>query len=93
MIRNFNSKKLFLFNLLMLITIIGWTIPNKYYVSTTGSNSNNGTSATPFLTITQAVSTASGGDTIVVQPGTYRETIDMLGKNLVLTKVLILVEL
>ena len=85
MIRNFNSKKLFLFNVLIFITIIGSTIPVKYYVSTTGNNSNNGASATPFLTITQAVNTASGGDTIVVQPGTYRETIDMLGKNLVLT--------
>ncbi|MDD5673579.1 MAG: choice-of-anchor Q domain-containing protein [Chitinivibrionales bacterium] len=44
-----------------------------YYVSTTGSNSNAGTPAAPFLTIAYAYSKALAGDTILVQPGNYTE--------------------
>ena len=54
-----------------------------YYVATYGSNSNNGTSAaTPWLSISFAVGTASGtnpglsaGDIVWVAPGTYRESL------------------
>ncbi len=81
----FNLKTSILFSLFMIVSIIGSTAGVRYYVSTTGNNANNGQNASPFLTITQAVNTATNGDTIVVQPGTYRETIDMLGKNLILT--------
>lgn len=43
-----------------------------YYVSTTGSNANNGTdTATPFLTIPHCVSTMVAGDTCYVRGGTY----------------------
>jgi hypothetical protein len=41
------------------------------YVSTSGSDSNSGTSASPFRTITYAYSKASGGTTIHVLPGVY----------------------
>ena len=81
----FCTKFIILLNLCILNSIIASTQTVKYFVSTTGSNTNNGQSATPFLTITKAITSAVNGDTIVVQPGTYRETIDMLGKNLVLT--------
>ena len=43
------------------------------YVSTSGSDSNSGTSASPFRTITYAYSKASGGTTIHVLPGTYTD--------------------
>ena len=37
-----------------------------------------------FITITAAVNASSSGDTIIVNPGTYNETIDYNGKNIVL---------
>jgi parallel beta-helix repeat protein len=47
----------------------------NYYVSTTGSNSNNGlTTTTAFKTITYASTIASHGDTIQVLNGTYTNT-------------------
>lgn len=46
-----------------------------YYVSTTGSNSNSGTSEdAPFLTVKKAVDTMVAGDTTYVRGGTYTET-------------------
>ncbi|MCW3785592.1 right-handed parallel beta-helix repeat-containing protein [Plebeiibacterium sediminum] len=47
----------------------------NYYVSTSGSNSNNGTStSTPFLTLSQAISVCSSGDDIFVMEGVYTVT-------------------
>lgn len=44
----------------------------NYYVSTTGSNANAGTSiATAFRTITKAEATATDGQIVCVLPGTY----------------------
>jgi Bacterial Ig domain/Right handed beta helix region/Protein of unknown function (DUF1565) len=43
------------------------------YVATTGSDSNPGTAAQPFRTITYAYSQASAGTTILVAPGTYTD--------------------
>jgi hypothetical protein len=42
-----------------------------YYVATTGSDGNAGTSDAPFQTLQQAVNTALAGDTVVVRDGTY----------------------
>ena len=43
-----------------------------YYVTTAGSDSNSGTEANPFLTISKAWDTSSTGDTIIVNDsGTY----------------------
>ncbi|HEX4645309.1 MAG TPA: right-handed parallel beta-helix repeat-containing protein, partial [Verrucomicrobiae bacterium] len=44
-----------------------------FYVSTTGSDSNPGTAAQPFRTITHAYSLASAGTTILVAPGVYTD--------------------
>lgn len=38
-----------------------------YYVSTTGSDSNSGTLASPFRTIAKAVSVVKAGETIYVR--------------------------
>jgi hypothetical protein len=47
-----------------------------YYVSaSTGSNSNSGSQENPFLTIQYASAMAKPGDTIMVQPGIYRERV------------------
>ena len=44
---------------------------NTYYVSTTGSDSNAGTSGSPFETLQKAIDLARPGDTILLEPGTY----------------------
>lgn len=44
-----------------------------FYVSTQGNDSNPGTSAQPFRTITRAYSLASPGVTITVMPGVYTD--------------------
>jgi hypothetical protein len=42
-----------------------------YYVSTTGSDSNNGAPSKPLATIMKAQSLASSGDTVIINAGTY----------------------
>lgn len=42
-----------------------------YYVSTTGSDSNNGSQSSPFATIKKASLVAQAGDTVHVASGTY----------------------
>jgi parallel beta-helix repeat protein len=48
---------------------------NSYYVSPSGSNSNPGTLASPFLTVQKAVNTVGPGDTIYLRAGTYSESV------------------
>jgi hypothetical protein len=43
----------------------------EYYVATTGSDSNPGTQASPFATLTKGASTAGAGDTVYIRGGTY----------------------
>jgi beta propeller repeat protein/parallel beta-helix repeat protein len=38
-----------------------------------------------YATIQQAIQASNNGDTVVVEPGTYLETIDFLGKNITVT--------
>ena len=68
-----------------ILSATAFATNGRIYVSTSGSNTNNGQQATPFLTIGQALSTSVSGDTIVVLPGSYRELIDFGGKNLTIT--------
>ena len=49
----------------------------SYYVSPTGNNGNLGTAASPWKTITYAVSKASAGVTIHALPGIYSETVNI----------------
>ncbi|MBX5166591.1 MULTISPECIES: choice-of-anchor Q domain-containing protein [unclassified Rhizobium] len=49
-----------------------------YYVATTGSNSGNGSTSSPFRTISDAMaSNLKPGDEVVVKPGTYNESINI----------------
>jgi hypothetical protein len=54
---------------------IGKKLGASYYVTTTGSNSNPGTEAMPWLTIQHAVDTAPAGSEIFVQSGVYNELV------------------
>lgn len=46
-----------------------------YHVATSGSDSNEGTLAQPFLTLNKGVTVMKPGDTLVVQPGVYAESL------------------
>lgn len=59
-----------------LICIAGAASAREYHVATTGANSNPGTQANPFRTISAAAEVAQPGDTITVHAGIYRERVD-----------------
>jgi PKD domain/Protein of unknown function (DUF1565) len=47
----------------------------SYYVSTSGSDSNAGTLASPWRTIQKAANTVTQGDTVFIRGGTYNEKV------------------
>lgn len=50
---------------------------DTYYVSTTGSNGNDGSKEKPFASISEGVSHLQPGDTLVVTAGTYDECVNL----------------
>lgn len=65
-------KKLFL-SLFWMVLFSYCSNAATYYVSTNGSNSNPGSSGSPWLTVQYAVNTMVAGDTAIVRAGTYPE--------------------
>jgi hypothetical protein len=55
-------------------TVIPGTV---YYVSTSGNDSNPGSQTQPWRTIQKAASTVNAGSTVLVQPGTYSERVNI----------------
>ncbi len=53
------------------------TSPYNLYVSTSGSDSNDGSSARPFRTISKAASVVVPGTTVHVMPGVYVERVNI----------------
>jgi Ca2+-binding RTX toxin-like protein len=47
------------------------TAGHTYYVATTGSDSNSGSSSQPFLTLQKAADIVKPGDTVIVRDGVY----------------------
>ncbi|MCR5273285.1 MAG: right-handed parallel beta-helix repeat-containing protein [Lachnospiraceae bacterium] len=54
---------------------------NTYYVSTDGSNSNKGTKAKPFKTISYGIKKLKAGDTLYIRKGTYKEKLNIKKKG------------
>lgn len=65
------TRRLMVFALGMIFS--SPSMATTYWVSTTGLDTNAGTQASPFLTITHAYGQAAAGDTINVTPGTYTD--------------------
>ncbi len=60
----------------VVATYVNVTVTGTFYVSTTGSDANNGTTlATPFRTLTKGVSVLAPGNTLFVRAGTYDESL------------------
>ncbi len=55
------------------VTLQAQTTPTYYYVATSGDDSNPGTEALPWKTLTKAASMATAGVTVFIRQGTYRE--------------------
>ena len=53
----------------------------EYYVSPSGNDSNDGSKAKPFATITCAAKKVEAGDTVKILPGLYREEIKFSKKG------------
>ena len=66
---SFLRKALVAFPLLALLPLA--TFAATFYVSPSGNDSNSGTQASPFRSITKAQSVASSGDTVTLRGGTY----------------------
>lgn len=67
-----------------MFVLVSPTVARDIYVAKTGSNSNTGTSSSPYLTIAYAISKAVSNDIIHVKAGTYNETYVTLKSNLTL---------
>ena len=60
------------------VTITSPATVHTYYVSPGGNNGNSGLSASSaFQTISAAANKVGSGDTVLIEPGTYRETVDV----------------
>jgi hypothetical protein len=64
--------------ILLLSLVSGSVFAVTLYVAKTGNDSNPGTQTQPFLTINKAAQMAYAGDTVIVNVGVYRETVQPL---------------
>jgi len=85
-------KKLWRISLSLFLILIsfGWSVVvpqevkasgNTYYVATTGSDSANGSLATPWATPQKAATVMVAGDTCYIEAGTYTTTIPFWNGN------------
>lgn len=58
-----------------------WLFSHTWFVAPTGLNTNAGTLAAPFQTIQAAANLAQPGDTVMIEAGTYHETVTPLNSG------------
>lgn len=67
---------------LSLLLLAGAANAATYYVSTTGNDTNGtGAAATPWASLIKAVTVLAPGDTVLVQPGMYSNTVVNIRSN------------
>ncbi len=66
---HFYIKSFILF--MLVLTIASPVFSATYYMANTGSNSNSGTSTSPWLTLQYSMGRLSSGDTLIIKDGTY----------------------
>lgn len=54
---------------------------NTYYVSTNGSDINDGTEKNPFYTIQRGINQMKSGDTLIIREGVYHEAVQVYQKK------------
>jgi photosystem II stability/assembly factor-like uncharacterized protein len=66
------------------VTAVQTTVQlGAWHVATNGSDiTGDGSEVNPFATIQHGIDMSSSGDTVLVYPGIYRETINFMGKNI-----------
>lgn len=61
---------------LLLVLCTSFLTATDYYVAKDGNDANDGTEATPFLTVNKAASMMTAGDVCYIKAGIYREIIN-----------------
>ena len=64
-------KRFFNLALIFFSAVLSVSAANVFYVSTDGSDADDGTQNAPFATIQKAADTANAGDTVKVAAGIY----------------------
>ncbi|RJQ27416.1 hypothetical protein C4565_05205 [Candidatus Parcubacteria bacterium] len=70
-----------LFLMILLSVMAQPLLAATYYVSQYGNDINLGMEKQPWATIQKAVNTLSAGDTVLIGPGTYSESVTMAGRS------------
>lgn len=65
-------RRVWVLSVAALLLIASGARATTYYVATGGSNSQDGSSDHPWATLQHAADTVGPGDTVIVQPGSYR---------------------
>jgi hypothetical protein len=73
-------KRVKLLLALLLVSFVPSVFAATYYVAKNGSDSNNGSSGSPFATISKAASVAAPGDTVNIAAGTYSGNVSLSKK-------------
>jgi len=73
--RAFDNKGAATTSSVVTVTVKPFTAKMTYYVSPSGSDNNAGAENSPFKTITRAANLATAGDLVLINPGTYRESV------------------
>jgi len=82
-VKNSIVKKMFLLAAGLLLLVSGAASAQTYYVGTNGSDpAGSGTRSSPWATIGYGLNRLSGGDTLVVLPGTYRGSANFINDRM-----------